>query len=104
MLQLNYTWCKELKCFIEPEYQDNAHTDLVHLKDTNQKLKVIEHILDSLVKVVQGIMLDWKVLQVIVKINGRLTGKMELRFFAFCCFNEIKSSNNFNNLQQINFS
>ena len=41
------------------------------MKKTNKKMKFVRHIFDTMVKVVQGLILKCKVLQVIVKTDGK---------------------------------
>lgn len=59
---------------------ENTHSEgtvSVHSKETNQRMKIIEHIPDALVKVVHGIVLDWKVLQVMGNIDEKHWGTPE---------------------------
>ena len=115
LLQLTrYIWCKEFKWFREPEYQHNASANLVDLKEKNKKLKVtdhisdslakavhglirtmkvIEHVSDCLAKIVHGLILDWKILQIIVKMNGRHTLQIWIKIPCFSCFNQKNSCN-----------
>ena len=65
-------------------------------------MKVIEHVSDSLAKIVHGLILDSKVLQVIVKMNGRHTLQVGIKIPCFSCFNKTKSWNS-NYLPQMCF-
>lgn len=44
------------------EHQHSKHAISVYLKKTNQRMKSIRHIPDTMAKAVNGLMLEWKVL------------------------------------------
>ena len=51
-----YVIKKELECFRKPENQHSEHVVSVHLRKTNQRLKVIGHIPVVLSKVIHGLL------------------------------------------------
>lgn len=53
---------------------ENTHSEdtvSAHSMETNHRMKITEHIPDALVKLVHGIVLDWKVLQVMGNIDEK---------------------------------
>ena len=61
----------------EPEHQHSKHAVSVHLKKTNQRIKVTGNILNTLAKIVHGMMSEWMVLQVRAKTGGKHKGAAE---------------------------
>ena len=59
---------------IEPEDQHSNHAVSVYSKKNNQRIKVIGHIPDSLIKVVHELISEWKVLQAGTNIDGKHRG------------------------------
>ena len=55
----------------ELENQHRKHVVSVYTKKTNQRMKIIELIPDALAKVVDGLMLELKTVQVIKVIHGK---------------------------------
>ena len=53
------------------------HAVSVYSKKVNQRMKVIRHIPDALGKIVHGLMSEWKIYQVIAKIDGKHRGAAE---------------------------
>ena len=51
--------------------QHNEHVISVYWKKTNQRMKIIGHIPDALAKLVHGVMSEWKILQMIDKIDEK---------------------------------
>ena len=61
----------------EPEHQHSKHAVSVHLKKTNQRIKVTGNIPNTLAKIVHGMMSEWMVLQVRAKTDGKHKGVAE---------------------------
>ena len=66
-----YTISENLEYLREPENQCREHAVLVYLKKTNQRMETIGHIPDAFIKVVDGLMSQWKAPQVIDKTDGK---------------------------------
>ena len=72
-----FTLCEELQCLREPEHQHSKHFVLIYSKKTNQRMKFIECIPDTMAKVVQGLISECKFNQLIVKFDGKHRGAPE---------------------------
>ena len=60
-----------------PEREHNKHAVSVYSKKTDQIMNVIGHNPDSLAKVVHGLMSEWMVFQLILKIDQKYTSAPE---------------------------
>ena len=58
----------------EPEHRHRKH---VHPKTNNQRMSIIGHISKTLIKVGHRLMWAWKIMQVIVKFDGKHRGALE---------------------------
>ena len=75
----------------------------VHLKKTNQRMKIIGYILEALAKVVDVLVLEWNNLQVIDKVDRKNRippeeksvpyGGIEISYFYFLCVTKVHKSN-----------
>ena len=68
----SFTLCEKLKCLRESELQYSKHAVSVYSKKTNQRMKFIRYISDTMAKVVDVLMSNWKVIQVIEKVIGNI--------------------------------
>ena len=57
----------------ESKIQDSEHVISVHSKKTNQRTTLIEHIPDALAKVIDGLISEWKDLQMTDKVDVKNT-------------------------------
>ena len=66
---------EELESLRKPEKQANISVVSVFLSKTKQRLEVIGFSLDTMTKGVHGAIPEWKVFQLIVKIDGKYRGE-----------------------------
>ena len=68
---------EELESLRKPEKQANISVVSVFLSKTKQRLEVIGFSLDTMTKGVHGAIPEWKVFQLIVKIDGKYRGELK---------------------------
>ena len=79
----SFTLCEELKCLREPEHQHSKHSVSIYSKKTNQRMKFMRHISDTMAITVHGLMSKWKSLPLLVKNEEKHRGTPEWTIFTF---------------------
>ena len=87
----------------KPEKQANISVVSVFLSKTNQRVEVIGFSLDTMTKGVHGVIPEWKVFQLIVKIDGKYRGELkrtwkpvgEIEIFYYLMFQKTQIFNLF---------